>query len=105
MKNIEDYFKLMRKLNTNTAYTQRELANEIGFSLGKINYCLNELKKKGLIKVKNFSKSKKKISYLYMLTPSGFIMKKNLTINFMKKKIKEYNELKKEVSRYEANFK
>lgn len=59
MKNIEDHFKLMRKLSTNTAYTQRELANEIGFSLGKINYCLNELKK-GLIKVKNFSKSKKK---------------------------------------------
>lgn len=105
MKNIEDYFKLMRKLSTNTAYTQRELANEIDFSLGKINYCLNELKKKGLIKVKNFNKSKKKISYLYILTPSGITMKKNLTINFMKKKIKEYNELKREISEYEANFK
>ena len=83
MKSIDDHFKLLRKLNEDPSSSQRKLANELGFSLGKINYCLNELKKKGFVKVKNFKKSKKKLSYLYMLTPSGFIMKKNLTIDFM----------------------
>jgi EPS-associated MarR family transcriptional regulator len=72
------------------------LAEELGFSLGKLNYCLKELKIKGFIKIKNFEKSNKKISYLYMLTPSGMTMKKNLIINFMQIKMREYDELKKE---------
>ena len=97
MKHSEDHFQLLRKLDKNPNYSQRELADDLGFSLGKLNYCLNELKRKGLIKVKNFKKSKKKLSYLYMLTPSGFTMKKNLTLNFMQKKMREYDELKKEI--------
>ena len=97
MKHSEDHFQLLRKLDKNPNYSQRELADDLGYSLGKLNYCLNELKKKGLIKVKNFKKSKKKLSYLYMLTPSGFTMKKNLTLNFMQKKMREYDELKKEI--------
>ena len=97
MKHSEDHFQLLRKLDKNPNYSQRELADDLGFSLGKLNYCLNELKKKGLIKVKNFKKSKKKLSYLYMLTPSGFTMKKNLNLNFMQKKMREYDELKKEI--------
>ena len=60
MKSIDDHFKLLRKLNEDPSSSQRKLANELGFSLGKINYCLNELKKKGFVKVKNFKKSKKK---------------------------------------------
>lgn len=103
MDNIEDRFKLLRKLNENPCSSQRKLAEDLGFSLGKLNYCLNELKKKGLVKVKNFKKSKKKFSYLYMLTPSGFTMKKNLTVDFMKKKIKEYDELKKEIENIKRN--
>ena len=99
MRNSEDHFQLLRKLYKNPNFSQRELADDLGFSLGKLNYCLNELKKKGLIKVKNFKKSEKKLSYLYMLTPSGFTMKKNLTIDFMKKKMKEYDELKKEIKK------
>ena len=98
MKDSEDHFELLRKIENNPTSSQRELAEELGFSLGKLNYCLNELKKKGFIKVKNFKKSKKKLSYLYMLTPSGFTMKKNLTINFMKKKMREYDELKAEIT-------
>ena len=94
----EDHFNVLRKLAIKPGSTQRKLAEELGFSLGKINYCLNELKKKGFIKVKNFSKSEKKLSYLYILTPSGFTMKKNLTLNFMKIKMREYDELKKEIS-------
>ncbi len=97
MNDSEDHFKILRKIENKPRASQRKLAEELGFSLGKLNYCLNELKKKGFIKVNNFKKSKKKISYLYMLTPSGFTMKKNLTINFMKKKMKEYDELKYEI--------
>tara|TARA_Y100000816_G_scaffold270265_1_gene233878 strand:- start:718 stop:1035 length:318 start_codon:yes stop_codon:yes gene_type:complete len=96
--NKEDHFNVLRKLAIKPESTQRKLAEELGFSLGKLNYCLNELKKKGFIKVKNFSKSEKKLSYLYILTPSGFTMKKNLTLNFMKIKMREYDELKKEIS-------
>ena len=97
MKNHEDHFNVLRKIVQKPNSSQRELATELGFSLGKLNYCIKELKKKGLIKIRNFNKSKKKLSYLYMITPSGFTMKKNLTLNFMKQKMKEYDELKKEI--------
>ena len=66
-------------------------------SLGKINYCLKELKKKGLIKIGNFGKSDQKIKYLYILTPKGIKEKTKITIKFMKQKIKEYETLKKEL--------
>ena len=97
MKNNEDHFNVLRKIVQKPDSSQRELASELGFSLGKLNYCLKELKKKGFIKIENFKKSKKKLNNLYMLTPSGFTMKKNLTLNFMKIKMKEYDELKKEI--------
>lgn len=104
MKNSEDHFKLLRNLNENPSSSQRKMADKLGFSLGKLNYCLKELKKRGFVKVKNFKKSEKKLSYLYMLTPSGFTMKKNLTLDFMKKKIKEYEELKNEIKNIERDF-
>ena len=97
MKNHEDHFNVLRKIVQKPNSSQRELATELGFSLGKLNYCIKELKKKGLIKIRNFNKSKRKLSYLYMITPSGFTMKKILTLNFMKQKMKEYDELKKEI--------
>ena len=105
MKDSEDHFELLRKIKNRPRASQRELAEELGFSLGKLNYCLNELKKKGFIKVNNFKKSKKKLSYLYMLTPSGFTMKKNLTINFMQRKMREYDELKAEITNTRTNIK
>jgi EPS-associated MarR family transcriptional regulator len=95
--NTKDQFEILRKIDKKPDTSQRQLAAELGFSLGKLNYCLKELKYKGLIKIKNFNKSKKKMTYFYMLTPSGMVMKKNLIINFMKIKIKEYDELKKEM--------
>ena len=97
MKN-EEHFEILRKIGKKERSSQRQLAKELGFSLGKLNYCLKELKKKGLVKVKNFSKNKKKLDYLYMLTPSGFSMKKTLTLNFMKRKMREYDELKSEIN-------
>ena len=97
MDNEEDHFNILRKLKKKPEYTQRDLATELGFSLGKLNYCLKELKKKGLIKLKNFRKNNRKINYMYILTPSGISTKTKLTINFMQKKMKEYEDLKKEL--------
>ena len=97
MTDNPDHFELLRKINRKPESTQRELAHELGFSLGKLNYCLKELQKKGLIKIKNFKKNPNKINYLYVLTPEGLSAKTKLTINFMKKKMKEYDELKKEI--------
>ena len=73
------------------------MASELGFSLGKLNYCLKALKEKGLIKIKNFQKNPNKISYVYILTPKGISEKTNLTLNFMKRKMIEYDELRKEI--------
>ena len=97
-KNIQDHFKLLRKISKKPEASQRRLAEELGFSLGKLNYCINELHNKGLIKIKNFNKNKKKSNYLYLLTPQGISSKTKLTLNFMKKKLNEYDELKAEIS-------
>ena len=95
----QDDFELLRKIDKNPRITQRKLAGELGFSLGKINYCLKTLKQKGLIKAENFKKNKNKINYLYTLTPKGISQKTKLTVNFMKRKIKEYDELKAEIKK------
>tara|TARA_B100002051_G_C16734299_1_gene640215 strand:+ start:143 stop:442 length:300 start_codon:yes stop_codon:yes gene_type:complete len=97
MENNQDHFEILRKINKKPQYSQRELANELGFSLGKLNYCLKELQKKGLIKIQNFKKNPNKINYLYVITPKGITQKTKLTINFMKRKMMEYDELKKEM--------
>ena len=97
MNNDKDHFDVLRKINKKSNVTQRELANELGFSLGKLNYCLIALKTKGLIKMRNFEKNPNKINYIYVLTPKGIAEKTKLTINFMKRKMKEYDELKKEL--------
>ena len=97
-KNSQDQLNVMRKIGKNPNLSQRDLAEELGFSLGKLNYCLKELKVKGFIKMNNFKKSKNKMRYIYVLTPGGITEKTKLTINFMKRKMKEYDELKKEIN-------
>ena len=97
MDDNQDHFNVLRKINSKPKTTQRELAEELGFSLGKLHYCLKALKNKGLIKIKNFEKNPNKINYIYVLTPRGISEKTQLTINFMKLKMKEYDELKKEI--------
>ena len=89
MDEKQDHFDLLRKIKERPASTQRELASELGFSLGKLNYCLKSLKKKGHIKLKNFQNNKNKINYAYILTPRGLAIKTKLTVNFMKRKMKE----------------
>ena len=97
MEDNTDHFDVLRKIKSKPNSTQRELAFELGFSLGKINYCLKALKSKGLVKIRNFKKNPNKISYVYILTPKGISQKTQLTLNFMKRKMKEYDELKKEL--------
>ena len=100
MTENEDHFDLLRKIQKKPQSSQRELAEELGFSLGKLNYCLKALQKKGFIKLKNFRKKKNKLNYLqYVITPKGISERTKLTINFMKRKMKEYDELKSEIKK------
>ena len=104
MKNEQDQFEVLRKIKKTPESSQRELAEKLGFSLGKLNYCLKALQKKGLVKLQNFQKKTNKISYLqYVITPKGISERTNLTINFMKKKMKEYDELKRELKKINKN--
>ena len=93
----EDHFQILRKIQKKPKSSQRELASELGISLGKLNYCINALKKKGLIKINNFQNNTNKINYIYVLTPIGIKYRLKLTIIFMKKKMREYDELKSEI--------
>ena len=95
----QDYFNTLRKIINKPETSQRKMAKELGFSLGKLNYCLKALKTKGLIKIQNFQKNKDKLNYIYILTPKGIMEKKILTINFMKKIMKEYDELRNELKK------
>ena len=97
MEDKQDHLNLLRKIKSNPKSSQRKLANDLRFSLGKLNYCLKALRQKGLIKIENFKKNPKKINYIYKLTPKGFAEKTKLTLNFMQRKMEEYDELKKEI--------
>ena len=98
-KNNQDQLNVMRKIGKNPNLNQRDLAEELGFSLGKLNYCLKELKIKGFIKMNNFKKSKNKMKYIYVLTPGGIAEKTKLTINFMTRTMQEYDQLKRELAK------
>jgi|TARA_Y100000294_G_C8526265_1_gene325066 EPS-associated MarR family transcriptional regulator len=95
----QDHFNVMRKIDKQPQSSQRDLAEELGFSLGKLNYCLKKLKEKGLIKIRNFEKNPNKLNYIYILTPKGITEKTKLTVSFMKRKMDEYEELKKELGK------
>ena len=103
---LQDNFEVLRKIHKNPDASQRKMAEELGFSLGKLNYCLKSLKSKGLVKINNFSKQKNKINYIqYILTAKGISERTKLTINFMKRKMKEYDDLKKELEQMWAIIK
>ena len=105
MKDNQDFLNLLRKIKKDPSSSQRELAGELGFSLGKLNYCLKALKSKGLIKIENFKKNQNKLNYIYVLTPKGIAEKTKLTINFMKRKMNEYDELKNEIETLNSHHK
>jgi len=95
--NEEEEFNVLRQIQKKPKSSQRQLASDLGFSLGKLNYCVKALKQKGLIKINKFKKNKNKINYIYILTPKGINYRIKITIQFMKKKRKEYDEMKKEI--------
>tara|TARA_B100001059_G_C17832095_1_gene585341 strand:- start:3023 stop:3322 length:300 start_codon:yes stop_codon:yes gene_type:complete len=99
MDDNQDNFNLLRKISKKPNLSQRKLASELGFSLGKLNYCLRALKNKGLVKIKNFKKNPNKMGYMYILTPRGIEQKTKLTINFMKRMMKEYQELQNDIKK------
>tara|TARA_Y100000294_G_scaffold89848_1_gene83780 strand:- start:410 stop:907 length:498 start_codon:yes stop_codon:yes gene_type:complete len=100
MKKInQQQFDVLRKISKKPSANQRELASELEISLGKLNFVLKGLKKNGLIKIRNFKKNPNKSRYLYLLTPKGIAEKTDLTINFMKRKMEEYDELREELKK------
>jgi EPS-associated MarR family transcriptional regulator len=95
----DTHFRIMRILQENPDLTQRELAEKLNISVGGLNYCLNALIDKGLVKMQNFSNSKNKFKYVYILTPHGIAEKVELTNRFLKRKMQEYDSLKVEIEK------
>ena len=91
-------YKLLRVLSEENGLTQRDMARRMGISLGKVNYCLSELARKGLIKVHRFKSAKNKIPYTYLLTPRGMEEKARLTVSFLRRKISEYEQIKRQIA-------
>jgi EPS-associated MarR family transcriptional regulator len=98
MNNQDIRLDLLRKLESNPHFTQRDFSREVGVSLGKVNYCMKKLTEKGWVKLSNFSHNPNKMGYAYILTPSGIEEKSRLTFSFLKRKIVEYEILKKEIN-------
>ncbi len=93
----ETLFHVLRTLDANPRTSQRELADSLGMSLGKANYCLKALVDKGHVKMHNFRNSRNKLAYAYLLTPSGVAAKASLTARFLKRKMAEYEALRVEI--------
>ena len=93
----DTYFRVMHILRENPDLTQRELAEKLGVSVGGLNYCLKALMEKGMVKMNNFTTSKNKFGYVYMLTPTGLAEKADITHRFLQRKMDEYQELKAEI--------
>jgi EPS-associated MarR family transcriptional regulator len=95
-------FAAIRALEKNPARSQRELASDLGISVGKVNYCLKALVAKGLLKVENYRSSQNRAAYLYVLTPKGIAAKAQLTRRFLARKVEEYEQLRCEIEELEA---
>tara|TARA_B100002052_G_C15514986_1_gene433374 strand:+ start:119 stop:451 length:333 start_codon:yes stop_codon:yes gene_type:complete len=93
----QDQFNVLRKINKEKDISQRIMAKELNISLGKLNYVVKELRKKGLIKLNNFRNNPSKLQYI--LTPKGIAQRTKLTINFMQRKMREYDELREELEK------
>jgi EPS-associated MarR family transcriptional regulator len=93
----DTYFRVLRILQDRPDVTQREIAQMLGVSTSGLNYCLNAMIDKGWVKVRNFSESKNKFGYVYLLTPSGIAEKAFLTGRFLQRKLKEYEEMRAEI--------
>jgi len=90
-------YRLLKLLEANPELSQRQLAGQLGVSVGKINFCLRALLEKGLVKVRNFRNSSNKLAYAYYLTPKGAEEKVRSTVRFLRRKVEEYQELEREI--------
>lgn len=98
-------YKILKELEANPEISQRELAKGLGISLGKTNYCIQALIKKGLLKANNFRNSQNKKAYIYLLTPKGMEEKAAITLEFLKCKLAEYEALKMEIEHLQCEAK
>lgn len=101
----EIHLQVLRTIEAQPDLTQRQLAEELGVSLGKAHYCIKALIDKGLVKMGNFSHNQKKLDYAYLLTPSGMKSKAMLTAHFLERKAAEYAMLKRELEKHEKQIK
>lgn len=101
---LDLHFRILRLLEDNPDISQREIAQKLGISLGGANYCLKALIDIGHIKIQNFNKNPKKIGYLYLLTPKGISEKVRLTSGFLKRKMSEYQALRKEIDSLQSSL-
>ena len=101
----DTYYRVMELLQDNPQLSQREMAKILGLSFGGINYCLNALIDKGLVKIQNFGKNQNKFGYAYLLTPSGISEKATLTGRFLRRKMQEYDELEAEIKALKLKIK
>ena len=102
MPDHEQQLKVLRLLEENPELNQRQMAEQLGISLGGLNYCLRALVEKGWVKMDNFSRNPNKLKYAYLLTPRGVVAKAQLTASFLKRKLKEYDALKVEIKALRA---
>jgi EPS-associated MarR family transcriptional regulator len=93
----ETHLKILKHIESNPHISQRQLALELGVSVGKINYCVRALITKGLVKAGNFKRSSDKMRFLYLLTPAGIEEKARLTASFLKRKIAEHEKITQEI--------
>jgi EPS-associated MarR family transcriptional regulator len=91
------HYGLLKTLENNPGLSQRDLAKQLGVSLGKVNFCLNALVAKGSLKINNFRNSKNKLVYAYLLTPRGIEEKARITVRFLRHKVQEYERLRNEI--------
>jgi EPS-associated MarR family transcriptional regulator len=99
---LEINVRTLELLQAQPEISQRELAQELGISLGKVNYCLRALLVKGLLKAQNFKNSKNKLAYAYVLTPAGITARAELTTEFLQVKVREYERLQLEIAHLQA---
>ena len=100
----DTHYKLLRLLETNPQATQREIARELGISLGRVNYCLQALIDKGQVKARNFKNSRNKAAYLYLLTPRGVKAKGKISLDYLNRKLAEYEQLENEIASLRAEL-
>ena len=98
------HFRVLRALNESPELSQRQIAKDLGVSLGVINFCVQALVEKGQIKIQNFRSSSNKLRYAYVLTPSGVSQRVQLTASFLKRKVAEYEALKAEIAAVESEL-